>query len=291
MDIIMSNFKEIMDFYPGNRIVYNQLLKIIRENNIVPFIGAGLSACCYPVWNKLFEEMLTYVRCDIAKTAREQIKAYDYFSAADTLCEEMGELLFYEYLREKFDENLISEEKLKNQAAFLLPQFEFQTYITTNYDRVLERAFSCNHMNYEVGFPYDTYKLTSYMKNSIFTPMILKIHGDIRSDKDDLILTGKSYEIHYKDGSCLKEQLSKWAESKNLLFLGASLYKDKTMSVIAERMQEGMINYAIMGVKSEEIRLVKDRIEPINALPIFYNVEDHSNLTVIIRQLLNDIKK
>lgn len=287
----MSKFDEIMNYYAGNKFAYSQLLKRIKENKIVPFIGAGLSNCCYPAWDKMFEGMLTSVSYDTAKIVKKKIDAYDYFSAADILCDKMGELLFYESVREIFAESLICEEKIKNQAIFLLPQFQFQTYITTNYDRVLEKAFSYNHINFEVGFPYDIYKLSSYMRNTIFTPMILKIHGDIRSDKENLILTGNSYKIHYQDGTCLKEQLSKWVESKNLLFLGASLYKDKTMSIIAERMQEGMVNYAIMGIGSNEFDSVKDRIKSINAIPIFYNCADHNNLRVIIEQLLNDMKK
>lgn len=288
---IMSKFDEIMNYYPGNRFAYRQLLKRIKENKIIPFIGAGLSAWCYPAWNTLFEGMLMNVAQDTARIVKKKIAVYDYFSAADTLCDEMGELLFYESFREIFAESRICEEKIKNQAVFLLPQFRFQTYITTNYDRVLEKAFSYNHINFEIGFPYDIYKLSSYMRDNIFTPMILKIHGDIRSDKENLILTGKSYEMHYQDGACLREQLSKWVESKNLLFLGASLYKDKTMSIIAERMQEGMINYTIMGINSTEFDSVKDRIKAINAIPIFYNCADHNDLKVIIEQLLNDMEK
>lgn len=285
----MSKFDKIMNFFPGNVFAYNQLLKRLKDNRIVPFIGAGLSAFCYPSWEQLLNDMLSSVPESNAKIAKTQISSFDYLAAADTLCDAMGELLFYEYFRNAFNESIIDEKQLKNQAVYLLPKFQFTTYVTTNYDRVLENALSLNGILYEVGFPYDTYRLASYMRDSLSNPMVLKIHGDIRSDKDNLILTGKSYESHYADGECLKEQLSKWAESKNFLFLGASLYKDKTVSVIADRMQEGMINYAIMGVDSSDISTVRDRITNVNAIPIFYDKNDHSNLTVILQHLLDNL--
>lgn len=115
--------------------------------------------------------------------------------------------------------------------------------------------------------------------------------GSIRSNSEDLILTGKSYQNHYADGTCLKEQLSRWAESKNLLFIGASLYKDKTIDIISSRMQEGMINYAIMGTSPNKIGDVIHRLQPLNVIPIFYDSKDHSGLTVIIKQLLEDLNK
>ena len=284
----MPRFEEIMNYYPGNRLAYRVLLKRIKEQSIVPFIGAGLSACCYPSWEKLILDLTTSVSDECAKLVIEQLSLYDYLSAADILCDEMGELLFYEAFRNAFDENLITTDKIENEAVSLIPKFRFKTLITTNYDRVLEKAFSLNNSPYEIGYPYDTYKLSSYMRDKISSPMILKIHGDIKSDNNNLILTGKSYGEHYHDGACLNDQLTMWAESKNFLFLGASLYKDKTVQLIADRMQEGMINYAIMGAAAKDIDTVKERISSVNALPIFYDNKDHSCLKVILQKLLDD---
>lgn len=285
----MSDFDEIMDFYSGNRVAYGQLLKRLKDKNVIPFIGAGLSACCYSTWDKLLYKLLENVSDTCAQKVTQHIKSYNYFAAADILCDEMGELLFYECFRDAFDENIITRDKIKDQAVFLLPQFRLNTYITTNYDRVLEKAFDYNGVGFETGFPYDTYRLTTYMRDNLANSLIIKIHGDIRSNSHDLILTGKSYKLHYSDGANLKIQLTKWAESKNFLFIGASMYHDKTISLIADQMQEGMINYAIMGVNSSEINDVKKRILHVNALPIFYDGRDHGNLTTILQQLLNDL--
>lgn len=285
----MGIFDEIMDFYPGNRVAYGQLLKRLKDKHVIPFIGAGLSTCCYPTWEKLLYKLLKNVSDACAQKVTMYIKSYDYFTAADMLCDEMGELLFYECFRDAFDENIITKNKIKDQAVFLLPQFQLNTYITTNYDRVLEKAFDYNGVGFEIGFPYDTYRLTTYMRDNSTNPMIMKIHGDIRSNNHDLILTGKSYKLHYSDGANLKTQLSKWADSKIFLFIGASLYQDQTISLIADQMQEGMINYAIMGVSSSEIIDVKKRVSHVNALPIFYDRKDHGNLTIVLQQLLNDL--
>lgn len=286
----MNSFEEIMDFYPGNRFAYKKLLEQIREHNIVPFIGAGLSSCCYPKWDDLLTELLEYVSDSFAKEAESYIKIFDYYTAADKLCEGMGELLFYQCIRDKFNETIITEDKIKNQAIFLLPKFLFNVHITTNYDRVLEKAFEYNRVGFEIGFPYDTHKLVDFMKHDVPGTMIMKIHGDIRSNNDDLILTGKSYDLHYCDGANLKKHLSKWADSKNLLFLGASLYMDRAISLIANQMEEGMVNYTIFGVDSSEVDEIIERANNVNALPIFYNKEDHGNLTIILQHLLDDLK-
>ena len=138
----MSSFNEIMDFYPGNRVAYGKLLKRLKDRNVIPFIGAGLSTCCYPTWEKLLYELVKNVSDVCAQKVVEYIKNYDYFGAADMLCEEMGELLFYECCRETFDENIITKDKIKDQAVYLLPQFRLSTYITTNYDRVLKKRLN-----------------------------------------------------------------------------------------------------------------------------------------------------
>ena len=77
----MSSFNEIMAYYPGNRVAYNRLLKRIKEQSIIPFIGAGLSACYYPSWEELLSGLLLVVPDSCARKAKNQINSHDYFSA------------------------------------------------------------------------------------------------------------------------------------------------------------------------------------------------------------------
>lgn len=50
------NFKEIMEFNtPYNQKIFDSLVKDIKENKVVPYIGAGLSMLfenVYPSWGQ-----------------------------------------------------------------------------------------------------------------------------------------------------------------------------------------------------------------------------------------------
>lgn len=43
-------FQEIMDFASVNKENYELLKQQIERNEVIPFVGAGLSACIYPGW-------------------------------------------------------------------------------------------------------------------------------------------------------------------------------------------------------------------------------------------------
>ena len=108
------------------------------------------------------------------------------------------------------------------------------------------------------------------------------------SNKDDIIVTGKSYNEHYGIDTPLRKQLTRWIDSRKLLFLGASLKQDRTVDIIKERMEEGMYNYTIYGCKQYDIPLLKQHFEEMNTMAIFYDSSDHKNLKTILLKLIKD---
>ena len=51
-------FQELMDCYylseeDNNRVVYKKLLEMMKKQNVIPVIGAGLSCWAYPLWRTL----------------------------------------------------------------------------------------------------------------------------------------------------------------------------------------------------------------------------------------------
>ena len=58
-------FEEIMDYHPDNRRIFTNIKKHL--NQIVPFVGAGLSAFCYPQWKKALTEILVSVTNSVNK--------------------------------------------------------------------------------------------------------------------------------------------------------------------------------------------------------------------------------
>ena len=52
-------FTQIMNCYPDNKMVYNHMKRDCGK--LIPFVGAGLSVPCYPLWPKALKELAEQV--------------------------------------------------------------------------------------------------------------------------------------------------------------------------------------------------------------------------------------
>lgn len=286
-----SAFNMIMNYDSANKIVYNSLCKEIKTGNgVLPFVGAGLSAFAYDTWEQLLIKLSLDLPNKDKTIINKSINTGDYYTASDLLCGKYGEILFYNELRNIFSEDKIDDNELKKSAAYLVPQLCHGHCITTNFDRVLEHACRLNNIVPDRAIPTNTNQLNNYLRNGKKkSALIFKIHGDILSDKDDIIVTGKSYDEHYGSDTPLRKQLIRWIDSRKLLFLGASLKQDRTVDIIKERMEEGMYNYTIYGCKQSDIPSLKQHFETLNTLAIYYDSANHNNLKTILKKLIKDI--
>lgn len=287
-----SKFDTIMNYEKTNRVVYNSLCRSIdNKEGVLPFVGAGISAFAYKTWGDL---LLEFSKDISAKDRRKVEKAVDmgeYFIATDLLSNNYGETLFYEELREYFSEDKINDEELRKNTAFLIPKICKGNCITTNFDRVLEHACHLNSIVPDKAIPTNTNQLNEYLRNgSKKSALIFKIHGDILSDKNDIVLTRESYDKHYEIDTPLRRQLTRWIDSRKLLFVGASLKQDRTVDILKECMEEGMYNYAIYGCKKTEIPELKQHFESLNIMSIFYDSSNHECVRTILLQLVKDLK-
>lgn len=289
---MLSAFNKIMSYDTTNRIVYNSLCKEIKKGKgVLPFVGAGLSAFAYDTWEQLLIKLSSDLSSKDRKSIQKAVKDGDYFTASDLLCEKYGETLFYNELRDVFSEDKIDDDEIKKSTAYLIPQLCHGDCITTNFDRVLEHACRLNNIVPDRAIPTNTNQLNEYLRNdNKKSALVFKIHGDILSNKDDIIVTGKSYDEHYGIDTPLRKQLTRWIDSRKLLFLGARLKQDRTVDIIKERMEEGMFNYTIYGCKQSDIPMLKQHFETLNTMAIFYDSSDHGNLKTILSKLIKDIE-
>lgn len=288
---MLSDFDKIMDYDAANKMVYKNLCKEIkRGEGVLPFVGAGLSAFAYDTWDKLLIKLSSDLSDTDKISIQKAIDMGDYFSASDLLCEKYGEILFYNELRDAFAEDAIDDDILKENAAYLVPRLCHGDCITTNFDRVLEHACRLNNIVPDRAIPTDTNQLNQYLRNGKQkSALIFKIHGDILSNRENIIVTGKSYDKNYGVNTELRRQLTRWIDSRKMLFLGASLKQDRTVDIIKERMEEGMYNYTIYGCKQSEIPSLKKHFEKLHILAIFYDSTDHGNLKTVLLRLVKDI--
>lgn len=280
-------FEETMKFFPGNKLSFATLHNAITNGEkVMPFVGAGVSAFAYKTWNEMLKYLSEYLGHKDKTIVEILIDNGDYLKAAQVICDSMGKTMFYKTLRSIYSEDKINDDELKENAAFYIPLICGGNCITTNYDRVIEHACMLNSVAYDMANINDTYKLNTYLRNSNKRGLIFKLHGDVLSNSDDILLSEKSYITHYQKGSSLRKQLEKWIGGRQLLFIGASLLKDKTINVLIDELEEGMLNYVIYGCNGSEIHELKQKFDRMGMIPIFYDSIDHSSLTSIIKYLI-----
>lgn len=281
-----KHFQEIMAFCPSNMLVFENLRDEISNQNIMPFAGAGVSAFAYCTWRDILIELSNSLNSIKKSISLQQIENSNFLDAAQTICNGLGKATFFTTLRRFYSENKIDDNKLKENAAYYIPQICNGNCITTNYDRVLEHSFTLNSMVYDSAGINDTFKLATYFRSQNKKGLIFKIHGDILSNSDNILLTRDSYERYYAKGGELRNQLEKWLAGKIFLFIGTSLFNDEPIQVLTDIVEEGMVNYAIYPCSYNTINCLQDQFDDLGILPIFYDEKDHSSLTVLLKKLL-----
>ena len=294
------HFEEIMNYYPANLSVY-QCIKDDLDK-IVPFVGAGLSAPFYPLWSKALEkltEKIFYADADKKKNIENLINGSNprLLEAAQALENYFGKNEMRHHLLELFSSSKINENIriLKSQSVWLLPKlFPNSPAVTTNFDRVLETAYSKN------GNPFD--QVIHFKSNDVLDQLrqgnrhgLYKIHGDIGKEMIEyshIIFTKKQYENAYSLDGELVGELSKWFSGKMMLFLGCSLKQDHYLELLQRivHLNNGLVNYAIIECEEEKTASQKARelSDDLGIRVIYYPKGHHEAVRVILEKLLED---
>lgn len=293
-------FDEIMNHYPTNLSVYQSIKNDL--NNIIPFVGAGLSVPFYPLWPKALEkltEKIFYADADEKKNIENQINGSDpqLLEAAQALENYFGKNEMRHHLLELFSSSKIDENigLLKSQSVWLLTKlFPKSPAVTTNFDRVLETAYSKN------GNPFD--QVIHFKSNDVLDQLrqgnrhgLYKIHGDIGKETieySNIIFTKKQYENAYCLDGELVAELSKWFSGKMMLFLGCSLKQDHYLELLQRivHINSGLVNYAIIECEEEKTASQKARelSDNLGIRAIYYPKGHHEAVRVILEKILED---
>ena len=120
----------------------------------------------------------------------------------------------------------------------LIPKFRWHGLATTNYDRVIEKAYETKHQRLQVIQPIIANG--DRIQDALVFPdnvLLLKLHGCISrtaSEECPLILTTDQY-IQYKVGrSRLFTTLQEWAYDRPLVFVGHSIQDPDLRAVLLE---------------------------------------------------------
>ena len=287
------DFDEIMAFHPENLEVY----KLISENlqQLVPFVGAGLSVPFYPMWGESLRQIAGRISDERDRKACEAlIEKGRYLDAAECLSKKLGR----ERLNQAFAA-LFSPEKLeglmpelRRRAVYLLPALFQGSVLTTNLDRILAAVYEdWNKPFTAILLPSERPSILEASTKEPKAHFLWALHGTVDGDyleEQGVVFTRSQYHRHYRPWSRVVRALKKFYQRRPMLFLGASLCKDRTMKVLQRVSGRGTWHYAIVDVAPEQREEKLRALEKLHIRPILYPRGRFEAVWALLGKLLED---
>ena len=213
--------------YSANYDRYLDLMKAIERQQVVPFVGSGMSVDSgLPTWSEFLSKIGEFIQCDKSKL-KKLIKDSLFEEAADLLAESTNPNLFTERIEHDLR---ILDAKVINGAIGLLPRLFENLVITTNLDDVLENLYKECLIPFEYVLSGSEIEDYRKLKNPD-ERFLLKLHGDCRKRKSHVLLSTE-YEEAYGPKSPVREEIVLLYQHYSLLFLGCSLGSDRTVKLL-----------------------------------------------------------
>jgi hypothetical protein len=210
------------------------LVRYIQQKRCVVFVGSGLSAGAgLPTWSALLLKGIEELVGSLPEgelhqeELRRLVERGKLLEVADFCKEKLGGA-YHQFL---------SDQVRGDQADLppthdVLMQLPFSAWVTTNYDKLLERAYS----KVKGGFPKTlTHKDTEALGRLLFDDgqFILKAHGDI-DRPETVVLTSRDYSEIIHANPAFNEIFSGLLLTKALFFVGYSL-SDPDLRLLMDR--------------------------------------------------------
>lgn len=245
------------------------LVRYIKEGRCIVFVGAGLSAGAgLPTWSGLLNRIIEASSLPGGDEEAEELKGLvtkgKLLEVADHLKERLGSS-FHAQLTEQ----LRGDTGPLPETFKLLMRIPFAAWVTTNYDKLLERAYS----EVQGGFPrvlthMDTEPLGRLLFDS--GKFVLKAHGDI-DRHGTVVLTSRDYAEIIHANPSFNAVFSSLLLTRALLFVGYSL-SDPDFRLLMDRQFtafKGFVpdRFALMGGMGQVEQDVLWRTARIRVLP------------------------
>lgn len=278
-----ERFNEILSL-ETNEDRINDLIQLVKNKRVVPFVGAGLTVSCgMPTWTSFLNDQATENELDL-EMFKSLISKGHYENCADLLLEQMTGPRF----NERYKHSFTLRQSVVGPIKYL-PTIFTNGVITTNFDEVLEKTYALKSR------PLDAITedwMTHVKKGNNF---IYKIHGTIEGTANR-VLTKNEYDSKYgENGSVnLERVLPKFlracTESFSLMFVGCSLTSDRTFQTLKKINSEfGMTTTHFAILQKPEDRAKRNQREKelveANIFPIWYEVERYEQVELILNYL------
>lgn len=264
----------------------------VNRDEIIPFIGAGMSCPIYGIWKEYLQSILPPFDEDGHEILKKKLKEGQYEDAAQWICEQYG-IEFYNRTAEYFDEIKIKKE-LISQATQLLPYLFQGPIITTNLDRIIEYIYREEGISVTTALANDPELVQAMTRDKELC--LWKIHGDIKNRKS-WVLTKDDYIRTYHSGEGFQQCLEQILQNRVLLFLGYSLESDMIVNILEKLCQHNpyVMHFAILPAKEEYFsgadgrKLFTMRCQQLGRMgvnPIWYPEGKYNKITQYLESLL-----
>jgi hypothetical protein len=262
---------------------------------LVPFIGAGISTAFeFKDWKSL---LLAAAPPHLALRIEKQLAANNYEGAAETLLKELGADGFQNMVAASAGDSNLESFDFRTGTVSLLPLLASGPVITTNFDRVLERAFEVN------GAPFES--VISGPRPDLIVDalhghrrVLIKLHGDWQ-DRVGRTFAKSDYDANYGEAQPERKRvLLASAEgllfsSSSLLFIGASLGPDRTVRLLQKvhKTYAGVRHFAIMAVprKQKAFEEKEKHLRSCGVLPLWYRADSPKEHAPEVEKLVTSI--
>lgn len=192
--------------------------KASRENRLVIFVGAGVSANSgIPTWNKLVDTFKEELPDRLFQEA-------DALKIAQLYKDSRGHKEYMDKVKSILLHNKVVPNPLHKSILSLNPCH----IITTNYDDLLEQALLNEYLL------YDIIREDKDIPQMTYPNALVKMHGDY--SKDNIVLTESDYYNYKKNFPLIRAFVQSLFASKLVLFVGFS-FSDLNLKMILNELQ------------------------------------------------------
>ncbi|AGP48697.1 hypothetical protein PSYCG_05865 [Psychrobacter sp. G] len=204
-------------------VLVKKLVKELSANNLAIFAGAGLSVGAgYIDWKGLLKELAEEIDLDVDREEHDLVSLAQYYiNEKGGSKHTINELILNEF----------SQKAILTDNHKILARLPIDTFWTTNYDPMIEKALE------DSGKIVDVKHNTDQLPNSIRgrDAVVYKMHGDA-SDSTNAVLTKDDYEQYNLNRNGFFTALKGDLITKKFLFIGFS-FSDPNIDYILSRVR------------------------------------------------------
>jgi hypothetical protein len=210
--------------------ILSGLIEALRQQRVVPFVGAGMSAVMgMPIWADALRSLNERINDPRDPGIDTLIDRSRYLEAADALFK-TDLTLAKSYVRTTY-----KVQKIAGPIQ-LLPSLSHGCVVTTNFDDAIEHAMKAKDISFD-GHMYGMEEHNFFSRLTRGERCLLKLHGDY-DNSSTYILSGDQYAAAYGEPFSFKKPIPKALRqiyiSTTLLFLGCSLETDTTLQLFRQ---------------------------------------------------------